>query len=56
MDVIFYLLPLAILLAIFFLASFIFAVRDGQFDDLDTPAYRILLDEQQGGYDNGEQK
>lgn len=55
MDVVFYLLPLALLMALFFLLSFIFAVRGGQYDDLDTPAFRILLDETKEG-NNGQQK
>jgi cbb3-type cytochrome oxidase maturation protein len=28
-----------------FLAAFIWAVRDGQFDDTTTPAVRVLLDD-----------
>lgn len=55
MDVIYYLLPLALFMALLFLVSFIFAVRNGQYEDLDTPAYRMLLDENKGG-NNGQQK
>ncbi len=46
MDVIYYLLPMAILLGGFFLITFLFAVHEGQFDDLDTPAHRILIEEE----------
>jgi cbb3-type cytochrome oxidase maturation protein len=42
MSVIFILLPLALLLAGVALLVFIWAVRAGQFDDLETPALRIL--------------
>jgi cbb3-type cytochrome oxidase maturation protein len=42
--VIFVALPLALLLAAGFVAVFFWAVRSGQFDDLDTPAVRILQD------------
>lgn len=45
MSVIYLLLPLAALLAVAAVAGFIWAVRRGQFDDLDTPAVRILHDE-----------
>jgi cbb3-type cytochrome oxidase maturation protein len=45
MEVIFVLLPLAILIAGIMLALFIWAVRSGQYDDLETPAHRILFDE-----------
>ena len=42
---IYILLPLALLLAAIALIAFVRAVRAGQFDDLDTPAMRILLDD-----------
>ena len=42
MNILFALIPLAMLL----LGIAIAAVRSGQFDDLDTPAVRILLDDQ----------
>ena len=45
MDVIFVLLPVALLVAGLMLGLFIWAVRSGQFDDLDTPAVRILFDD-----------
>jgi cbb3-type cytochrome oxidase maturation protein len=45
MSVVYILLPAAALLAAAGVAAFIWAVRRGQFDDLDTPAVRILHDE-----------
>ena len=45
MDIIYVLLPLAIGLALVGLFGFIWAVSRGQFDDLDTPALRILSDD-----------
>ena len=45
MSVIYILLPVAALLAAAAIAAFIWAVRRGQLDDLDTPAVRILHDE-----------
>lgn len=47
MSVIFVVLPLAFIMAGVFLVMFIRAVRRGEFDDLDTPAYRILHDDEQ---------
>lgn len=47
MSVIYIVLPLALLLAAAALAGFIWAVRRGQFDDLDTPSLRLLVDEDQ---------
>jgi len=46
LEVIFILLPLAILIAGVMLALFIWAVRSGQYDDLETPAHRILFDDE----------
>ncbi|MBC8872479.1 MAG: cbb3-type cytochrome oxidase assembly protein CcoS [Planctomycetes bacterium] len=45
MSVVYILLPVAALLAAAAIAAFIWAVRRGQMDDLDTPAVRILHDE-----------
>ena len=45
MEVIFIVLPLAIVMAAVALAAFFWAVSRGQFDDLDTPRYRALFDE-----------
>lgn len=45
MEVLFVVLPLAILMAGGALAAFFWAVHRGQFDDLDTPAYRVILDQ-----------
>lgn len=46
MSVIYILLPVAVALAIAAVAAFIWAVRRGQFDDLDTPAVRVLHDDE----------
>jgi cbb3-type cytochrome oxidase maturation protein len=45
MEIVFVLLPLTLLLAIAAVAGFIWAVRRGQLDDLDTPAHRMLVDD-----------
>jgi cbb3-type cytochrome oxidase maturation protein len=45
MEVIYIVLPLAIVLAGVALAAFFWAVRQGQYDDLDTPPYRALFDD-----------
>jgi len=46
MAVIYLLLPLALLVAVCFVALFIWAARDGQFDDTTTPQIRVLFDEE----------
>ncbi|MEE2670541.1 MAG: cbb3-type cytochrome oxidase assembly protein CcoS [Bdellovibrionota bacterium] len=45
MDILFFTIPIALFLALIFLGVFVFSVFKGQFEDLDTPAYRILLEE-----------
>jgi cbb3-type cytochrome oxidase maturation protein len=45
MTILFLMIPIAILLGVSFLAAFIWATSNGQFDDSETPAYRILIDE-----------
>jgi cbb3-type cytochrome oxidase maturation protein len=45
MSVIYIVLPLALLLGGAALAAFLWAVRKGQFDDLETPAIRIALED-----------
>lgn len=45
MEVLFLLLPVALLFAAVAAGVFVWAARSGQFDDLDTPALRILHDD-----------
>jgi cbb3-type cytochrome oxidase maturation protein len=45
MTVLYVLIPLALLTGAAAVAAFVWATRDGQLDDLDTPAIRILNDD-----------
>jgi cbb3-type cytochrome oxidase maturation protein len=45
MEIIYILLPASIILALVGLAAFIWSVRNNQFEDLQTPAKRMLLEE-----------
>ena len=45
MSVIYLMIPLAILVAGVGLAAFYWALQSGQFDDVETPAQRILFDD-----------
>ncbi|MBK9174928.1 MAG: cbb3-type cytochrome oxidase assembly protein CcoS [Flavobacteriales bacterium] len=45
MSVIFLLIAVSTLVALFFLAAFVRAVKTGQFDDDRSPAVRMLNDE-----------
>jgi cbb3-type cytochrome oxidase maturation protein len=46
MSILFFLIPISLALAVCFVIGFVWSVKSGQYDDLDTPAYRILLDEE----------
>ncbi len=45
MSVLWFLLPMALGLGVGFTVAFILAVKSGQMDDVQTPAYRILNEE-----------
>ena len=45
MSVLYLVIPIALVLAGTGLGAFLWAVRKGQFDDLDTPAVRMLFDD-----------
>jgi cbb3-type cytochrome oxidase maturation protein len=45
MDILFLLIPLAVVLAFLIGAAFCWSVCSGQFDELEAPAYRILSDD-----------
>jgi len=45
MTIIYVLIPLGLLLLAAAVWAFFWAVRNGQFDDLETPARRILMDD-----------
>jgi cbb3-type cytochrome oxidase maturation protein len=46
MSVIFLVLPLALIIVLVAVGAYVWAVRRGQFDDLDTPAVRLLHDDE----------
>ena len=45
MNVLVYLLPVALLLGLIGLAAFLWSLKSGQYDDLDGAAERILFDD-----------
>ena len=46
MNVLFLLVPLSLVLVALVAAAFLYAVRSGQFDDLEGPANQILHDDE----------
>ena len=45
MDIIYLLLPVALILVIIIIVIFFWAVRSDQFEDMEGPAHRILMDD-----------
>ena len=45
MNIFYLLIGVSLFAALIFLGAFIWAVRNGQFDDNDTPAKRMLFDD-----------
>jgi cbb3-type cytochrome oxidase maturation protein len=45
MDILYLLIPLSLVLVFVIGAIFWWSLRNGQFDDLEGPAHRILLDD-----------
>lgn len=45
MNVLLYLIPIALFLSLIGLAAFIWTLRSGQYDDLEGAAHRILFDD-----------
>ena len=48
MEILILLIPISVLLVFAIGAAFWWAVRSGQFDDLEGPAHRILADDDAG--------
>lgn len=45
MNILYLLIPMGLILLALGVAAFFWAVRAGQFDDLDTPAMSIVMDD-----------
>lgn len=46
MNIFYLLIGASLIVALIFLALFIWAVKSGQYDDNETPPYRILFDDE----------
>lgn len=46
MEILYLLIPLSVVLVFLIGGVFWWAARSGQFDDLEGPAYRILMDDE----------
>ncbi|MGF1548051.1 MAG: cbb3-type cytochrome oxidase assembly protein CcoS [Thiotrichales bacterium] len=45
MEVLYLLIPLAVILVGVAIAFFVYTVKSGQYDDLEGPGHRILMDD-----------
>lgn len=45
MSILYLLIPLAVVLMVIAVGFFIWTVKNGQYDDMDGPAHRILMDD-----------
>lgn len=48
MDILLYLIPIALTLGLIGLIGFLWTLRNNQYDDLEGAAHRILLDDDEG--------
>ena len=53
MDIVYLLIPLSLVLVFVIGAVFWWSLKGGQFDDLEGPAHRILMDDDRPGADAG---
>jgi cbb3-type cytochrome oxidase maturation protein len=53
-NILLLLIPLSVMLLGIAVWAFVWAVRRGQFDDLDTPALDILRDDDADGHDHAD--
>jgi cbb3-type cytochrome oxidase maturation protein len=44
-SILYVLIPLGLILLVAAVAAFFWAVGSGQFDDMDTPAWRVVMDD-----------
>ena len=49
MNIIVMLILISVVVALTFLGAFYWAVKSGQFDDTDSPAVRMLIDQKKPG-------
>lgn len=45
MSVLYIAIPVALVVALIAVLAFVYQVKSGQYDDLETPAHRMLYDE-----------
>ena len=51
MEILYLLIPLSLVLVALIVWVFLWAIRSGQYDDLEGPAYRVLMDDDRPALD-----
>ncbi|RZK50783.1 MAG: cbb3-type cytochrome oxidase assembly protein CcoS [Pedobacter sp.] len=46
MNILYFLVGCSLIMALVFLGAFIWSLKNGQHDDVNTPAYRILIEDE----------
>lgn len=54
MNILYFLVPLALILAFVGIGAFVWSVRNGQFEDVETPAMRVLFEDEETTVDVNE--
>lgn len=54
MNVLYVLVPLALILAAVGVVAFVWSVRSGQFEDVETPGLRVLFEEEASASDSSD--
>ena len=45
MEILYMLIPLGLIVMVIAIIAFLWAIKSGQYEDLDGPAHRILMDD-----------
>jgi cbb3-type cytochrome oxidase maturation protein len=56
MEILYLLIPLSVLLVFLIGAAFWWSLRSGQYDDMEGPGYRVLMDDDGAPADPREEK
>ena len=52
MEILYVIIPISLVLVILIGVAFLWAVKSGQFEDMEGPAHRILMDEDEVNSDH----
>ncbi|BCB25864.1 hypothetical protein SKTS_07500 [Sulfurimicrobium lacus] len=56
MEILYLIIPISVILIFFIIWIFLWAVKHGQFDDMEGPAHRILMDDDRARTEPSEHK